>query len=1834
MTSPNADRPPEGRRFWKIAAITCGTGALLVGTAVAVGSWLFINRGLTPLLERRLSILLERELELGDLEGLSWNGLRVGPSTLNATAMDPTYVTTESVEVGFNPLQVLFERKLDIDLRLTGAAGYLEQHPDEGWIGTDIPTFEPPPKEPLIKVRMDEIEVMDSAITLVPLPADGAEPTPLLLSNLNGLLEIVPVQVNGQDSQRMEFEAQAKAPQGGDLGLTIAAVPVATGNDDQPIRQNITMAVTAKGVAAEDATAFLLPTMGQQNFPMVVTAGRVSGNWAMTFLPDQPITVDGAASVNNGQLQLTSLPSTGPWGNTIDGINATTRFKGTTITVDRAKGSYADLTATATGTINWKGDYDLVAQVADVDLEQLLERAEVEPPIALSGVFDSTVAITGPVLQPKLKANLAATGPVTIDRVVLKELNGDVELASDRIENLLDVVTVTQVNALPELGGRVTGQGVLNLGQLAAGGPPELDFAFRATDVSGDAIATLYDVEQLPVTLGILDATATIIGPPAALAAQINVQAPNLAYGGQIYPATATAVFANGGLTIPQAQVLVGNGTLTGQGQVGQDSWQADLKANNIDLRALGIAQIPPGQLNADVALAGPLQGASLETILAMGDYDLQLADGSVQGEAELINGGWNTTATLNALGLGQFASQLRGNTSGTVTLAGRLNAFTLADIQGQGDLNFSAGLAGFSPQLAGFDAPLSSQFAWTGQELLIERASSAQLRARGVVSPQFVGNQFQGIRGFSLDLDAQRYPLALLPSPVPVAGFASFNGKLMGTPSTPRLDGTLRLDDFAVNQVAFDPVLTGPISYQSQAGLAVNLVGQSGPSAAHGRADGIEINFQTARNFDFDISWQGALASGRTDGDVLRATLQDLQLQALGVPAVERLGGGLKGSLSSQGEWVVDLNRQTLVGDVLIARPGLGYLSGQQLTGQVAYRSGRIYVEQGELILDPCFLGLGMEDRPISCVTAGTTAGNSPGDQQLAPSQSVYRFNGDVQLNTLAYNANVEVENGDVRDVLTALAITDLESLIQTFQPPTWLENPPSPADIPDILAVQPAGADQATLLEQLQRLSEIQAIQEQVALAEAAEPIPPLAKLQGRFDASVRLSGTPQQLPEVMFDVNGQAWSWGPEFIADRVIAQGQLANGNLILQPLRLETQLPPDADGNPQLAFVNLAGNLSLVEQDTSSLQLVAQQLPMAAVRDIFNLPLGLEGRLNAIANFSGGLGNPTVRGDVILANGSINNQPIQKAEGLFLYEDARLLLQGNLLQVDNPQPLTLVGDIPYAFDFMTVQPADDRIALTLDVADEGLSLLNALNNQVSWVSGKGRVSLDVGGRLSQPIITGEMELQEAVLRSPLLPDPLTDFEGRIVFENNQIIVQNLQGKYGNGQLQAAGIFPLLTLPIIRSADLAALGAEPSGQDTQPENGTNGETPDGIPEGDTVAPPPANPTAPNNPISPNPSTPGNPTPLIHPSGALTVTLDNVDLELRGIYRGGVKGQVVVGGSLFLGGPQLGGVVELADGRLFLPEGENTSAAAESEDISPFVPRFENLKITLADNIQIQQGNLLNVLARGDLLITGPLIPFRAIEPEGTIRLRSGRINLLTTTFRLAGRDNTARFIPERGIADPILDIQLRTTVSETQQNLAVEATAFASSEISDTSIDPFQGTTGLETIRIRADYQGSASNLLESLFISDSSDTVIELSSSPPRSRQEIINLLSGSYVAALQSGQGVINFFGGALLNSLQDFISSTLNLSEFRLFPVTSASRFSSEDSSGSSLDIATEVGFDVTNNVTLSLVKILTDSTPTEFNLRYRLTDELTIRGTTNFDDRNQVLLEFETRF
>jgi translocation and assembly module TamB len=525
------------------------------------------------------------------------------------------------------------------------------------------------------------------------------------------------------------------------------------------------------------------------------------------------------------------------------------------------------------------------------------------------------------------------------------------------------------------------------------------------------------------------------------------------------------------------------------------------------------------------------------------------------------------------------------------------------------------------------------------------------------------------------------------------------------------------------------------------------------------------------------------------------------------------------------------------------------------------------------------------------------------------------------------------------------------------------------------------------------------------------------------------------------------------------------------------------------------------------------------------------------------------------GELILQNGFINGTAIETAQGRFNYADARFNALSSLI-VEGPEPVTLQASIPYSLPFMAVEPDSDRILIEANVRDEGLSLLNVLNRQVAWESGEGEVQLRVTGTLSNPLAQGIARLNGATLQAQILPEPLTDVTGEVRFNRDRIIVDGLQGQFSQGEVVAQGVIPLV-LPL-------------SGSD---------------PDRDTP---------------------------------LTVALDNIELNLKGIYSGDVDGQVSVTGSALA--PELGGNIVLSDGRVSLPEGAEeggTTPVANPDDTGTPV-QFDNLTLVLGNNVQVTREPILAFLAEGDLTLNGTLDDIR---PRGVIELQRGQVNLFTTRFRLArGYPQVAVFRPDRGL-DPILDVRLVTNVTEVSRAPIPSLAPLSSSEIQDV---PPSAVGELQTVRIAASVQGPASELFNNL----------ELTSSPSRSETEIIALIGGGFVDTLGRGDSTLalaNLAGSTLLGNIQALIGDAVGLSEFRLFPT-----YTTIDEDGTTaLGIGAELGIDVTEDVSVSVLQMLTESTqPTRFNVRYRLNDEFLLRGSTNLSGRDSMVLEYQTRF
>lgn len=1769
--NPTPRRPRAFPWFWFGTFI--GTLLSAAGLGLAAWAWIFINEDLSPVLSEVLSKELERPVELGDVEKVTLNSIQVGPSELGASADDPTRLTAETITVQINPLEALFTSRLGLDITATQADGYLQQDPKKGWLNVDIPE-QKENKNAKFKVRLETLRIRDSLLTLVPVTPEGDLLESIPIDNLSGQVNIDPITVDGEEAQRIRFNATGTPIRGGEISIKGEVQPLpqseVTAADQQDgvkdldnaadgpsdtlenARENASdkpqnaiatnLSIQADKAPVSDVLRFTLATIALPTNTVDITSGVVSGTVDFAFRPNQPVDYSGAISVDNAGLTTAAIPLP------VENIAGQTRFQGNQWTIDRLNATYGEIDAVATGLLDFDSGYDLSVKSEDISVEEFATTTGLELPVPVDGNFDATAKVVGPLNKPLVTGSVAATDPVVVDKVTFTTATANVLYQNQRLY-------IDDIAATPSTGGSLRGNGQVFIGQ----GSP---FTFNLTGRSLPAkeLAQLYGANP-NFQIGLVSADVAVVGNSGNVSTNIRWNAPAAQY--------------------PASGVIDVNGRT-----------------------------------------------------LVFRDTIAQVGGGLVTGTGRLVGKQWNADVNLAGINLGSFSEAINGDIDGRLSLSGNTDDVRLSAIAAQGNLTFANGLASFSSPsntfFEDFTDPLSAQVAWNGQTVNVIQANSDRLTAKGTLTPNL--DDGFNLESFDLALNAQDYALSELPFAIPeqlaLAGRTDFTGRVTGSPSNPIVNGSVQLANLIVNQLPFDSYLSGTLGYTASSGLDLNVSGAS-DRIALSLGPFNDTNTDAIPPLDFDINWRSAFAKGQTQGDILNVQAGNFPLSILGFPAdsVNSIGQ-LRGTLTT--DLAINLNTQTVAGDFSIDKLGLGYIGIGQLGGQFRYADS------------------------LATVTSG----------QLQLNENFYDVSGSVSLagSVPTYSLNAATQSGNIQNILSALSIYRLEDFRRGLAAPDWLTGSASQSELDAVLATSPTGRANAALLDQLRRLAEIQALEAERAIAEASDPLPPLRELDGPFAGNIQLNGTGSDF-KVDFDIAGNNWQWGEDYSAQDVVAKGSLTPNVLTLEPVRLasiistpeatpnasteapEDPAPRNSEGLPQLAdsangtnasvatngaldesevaAVTLAGQLVFGSgtELTSNLQATAQNLEVGILRDVLQLPLDIEGFANATATLGGTLSNPQLRGQADLAALTINDTPIESADAQFLYQNARLNLQSKLVANAPENPLTLSAQIPYAFNFMDVQPQSNDINVNVNVKDEGLALLNIFNDQVAWESGSGEVSLQVGGTLSSPEIQGFANLENAVLSAQILPDRLTDVNGKATFEGDRIIIETLEGNFSDGKLTAAGTFPLLN-PIVSGAQISDIANPVNNPDTpEPENAEI-DFPENF-----------------NPLFPQPLAADRP---------LTVNFEDIDLSLEGLYEGGVYGQIVVGGSALLRGPQIGGEVILSNGQVLLPDGSasDTELAAATGDAasgtilptsigsaSGIVPNFRNLRLTLGDSVRIVQGNLLNFVADGTLALNGSP---QDLEPDGTINIRSGRVNLYTTVFRLRGRDNTATFTPETGIGNPFLDVSLRASVPEVNRStpIAVANTPFINADVAEAITGP-ESTGSLRTIRVRADVVGPANAIFENL----------ELSSSPGRSEDELITLIGGGFITALESTvgslsgsgdgfQGLINLVGGALLNNVQDVIGNALSISELSLFPVTSASRPEGELRDDTGLDIGAEVGFDITENTTLSVLKVLTNSSNPELGASYRLTDALTVRGSTNFQDINQILLEYELRF
>ncbi|HYX14347.1 MAG TPA: translocation/assembly module TamB domain-containing protein [Nostoc sp.] len=1902
--SPNQDilSPcPIRKRLWLLVlsrgSIALG-GLLLLGVIVGIYRlWTFVQTELTPLAQQSLTTTLNRPVKLGKVTQFSLTGVQFGASAIPAIPTDPDRAVIETVEVGFDPLQLIFNRHLKLDVTLVNPDIYIEQDKEGRWVSTNIA---PSREGTAIKTDLDNLRFRNAKLALMPQKRAGGDEgaggageagearslssassplSPVGFSQINGSAQLL------ANNQLIRFDVGGQADSGGSIyiqGETRSRV--LAGN----------FQVRSQDLLAEDITRLI-------KLPVNLQAGRANGDLLVKLTPGQRTLLYGSAAVQGVTVQIPKVPQL------LTNSQGNLRFQGTELQLNNVTSNYGKIPLVATGIIDTQTGFKLAGRVNAVSLANAQETLKVKLPVPIAGQVQADLQITGSTKEPILSGTVTTIQTARIDKVDFNSISSKFELATSS-----SLITLKDIQGKAKVGGDITGAGTIQLGKN-----PQLDINFAAKNVPGDAIAKVYEITP-NFQIGNVSGTAQLTGPPTNAQTAVQYRAPNGTYPGTgevaIAPnrnvsfrnvalnvsggiVRATGSYANqrwqavavasgvklqpfvdksqlqnvslaeaqfngrlilsgstapfkiatirtdgggvqiGGGTVAVSNIqlqdqsfsaqLVANGvrlgqilkqsppalnnplagtfqiagnrdnfslkTLRGSGegrlaigggtvtasniQVANGLYQAQVQANNVPVQQL--ATVPPqfqGALTGQFDVAGSVDSFKLQTIQANGQAqinvargiitasNIQLANGLYQAQVQannvplqqlaavppqfrgtltgqanvagsvesfqpqtiqasgqgrvnlaggtiaasniqLANGRYQAVVNASGVELNRLNDQLRGQFGGQLQLAGKFGSSKLADVRAAGQVQLSQGIPGL-------ERPLSAAIAWSGERLTIERATAPGLSVTGNILANARKAGIPEITALNLNVQAQNYNLRQLPINLPnqvaVAGRVDFNGQITGKLPLPNVVGQINLRDLVVQNIAFEPLLTGNIDSEEGRGLNLNLAGNS---------DRLAFNLDANnRPKSFLVKWQQASAIGNAQGNDWTLKLANFPLQILNLtpPAITRLGTGkIAGLLTGD----LLFNQQTLAatGNLAIANPQIGRLKGDRLAAQFRYSDGKGTLTNSEFIKGKS-----------SYAFVGSFA-QSPKGPQL--------------------QGKLNVNQGEIQDVLTVAQIFDLQNL------------PGGSAEIygtAEDLTTTPQGTQNQPLLTQIQRFSEIEAlVAEQEEQRLNSTPIPDLADLKGTFNGEVAVNTATANGLSVDFNLNGQDFAWGKKeernryYTADKVIAEGNFENGVLSLRPLRLESE-------NRLIAFTGNVGG------DEQSGQLRVNNLPVQVLNNFVKLPVGIRGNLNGTAALAGSIANPQARGELQITEGLLNQNKIDSAIASFSYANGRLNF-GSTVAVAGPKPVDITGSIPYKLPFASVAPDSDQISLDMKLENEGLALLNALTNQVVFEKGEGEVDLKVRGTLQKPEVDGTATINNATFSAQALPGKLRRVTGRVLFNFDTILVENLQGRFSRGKVEAAGEIPIF-------------------------NNDN-----------TI----------NNPLS--------------------VNLDQLALNLKGLYLGGASGNLQITGSAL--NPVIGGKVNLFDGQVLLAESTDTASSANSGfGVSPTkankqskpeigngsgnaFARFNNLDLELGKNVEITRPPILSFRATGNLIVNGSI---NQPIPDGTIRLEQGGVNLFTTQFNLArGYTHTATFSPSQP-RDPNLDIQLYAKVLDVTQS-------------NDFSRINTTGLSALESVRVEASINGLASKLNENL----------ELTSSPSRSQTEIVALLGGGFIDTQGRGDstlGLINIAGSAVFNNFQSTfnqIGSSFGLSELRIFP-TVISENPEAGRSSSTLELAAEAGVDISSKISVSSIKILTTSDPFQWGVNYRINDKFRVRASTNLTDDSRAVVEYQTRF
>ena len=811
------------------------------------------------------------------------------------------------------------------------------------------------------------------------------------------------------------------------------------------------------------------------------------------------------------------------------------------------------------------------------------------------------------------------------------------------------------------------------------------------------------------------------------------------------------------------------------------------------------------------------------------------------------------------------------------------------------------------------------------------------------------------------------------------IKGRADFSGRLIGrnlisapfAPGNLRLAGNLALRNLALDQIAFQPLLQGPVDVNLGNSIEFDLQGKTDRIAASlqpcTRQDCLSPYLPTFFDLKQQVNTQNPiLLTGVRKGDVLDINLKNASLSLLNlVPVVEEtIGAPVDGKVT--GNLDVNLFNLATAGNIQIDNPAIGAVKAEEFVAAFSY------------------------DGEIARVDAAT----------LQIGKTEYALQGNYNLNSQDINGRLVADNARVQDVFAAVNVFNLEDLqggVDNILNPEYGDA----ANIP----TQPVGKPQAPILEQLRLFAEIvNRIQQQAALQQEDNTIQ--FDIQGEYDAEVAVAGKLTN-PQVNFLVQGDDWQWRPqsEYVTynsdkgvvvkqnqaidiSKVAAKGSYNNGIFQLQPSSV----------NVEGGLIALDGSLELNGFKSLGTVKVAN-LPVTLAERFVDLPVDVGGKFNLQANLGGNVFKPDIpQGAFSLVNGTINGRPLGELAGNFNYLDS----VGKL--VTTPNSIVKI-DATVAYP---LQPnRTNTVAVQAKIDNQAFQLLDAFTqNQLQWVDGNGEIAIAINGDLNieadtirgilgDLVATSAIKIENATIKTKQLESNIKlTAVGNANLQQEIIQVEGISGSLADSPFSIAGNLPIFQPQNNQPLTVILGSRNVDSEDIEPKTIKlkglyNGEIASLIEVSRTAL----------NPVI---------------SGDILLQQGKVEIPKREQEENNEESTAKLTNAANQ---------EVAQSKqLNQPQQANNL---------PINPTFDNFKVTLGRGFRFSRSlPRVNFRLAGDITVNGGLDNLRG---NGQIELKRGSLFLLDNSFFITrDRPQVVTFSPNRSLLNPQLDVELQTTV----------------------------------------------------------------------------------------------------------------------------------------------------------------------------------------------------------